>query len=229
MSYLQTLPPDVLRQTALKLPEDEVINLIGDEHLDKVLDDRFWREKHIQDFGQALLDKYPIEEPIRNYYLLTLIWKMRHKIIKGIDSEPRIQELEGETDEDRTNENFNIEHRIDQLQKVLKHYEKVKNMQEKREKYLELLNKLRNNKWPRFVIEDPEDYDILYEGGSMYNIVIDDKWKDLSEKYLLKMLKVKFGILSIPNTEYFDNVIWQIYANTIEYQDNEGRYLQIPE
>lgn len=42
MDYLQTLPPDLLRQTALSLPPKDIFNLSLDPNFNYLLTDKFW-------------------------------------------------------------------------------------------------------------------------------------------------------------------------------------------
>lgn len=165
---------------------------------------------HINDFGD-FKDEYPIKEPIRNYYLLSLIFRLRNKTITKIDLVPEIGDIPGETSEDDANENFNIDHRITEITNALKHYENIKKIQEEREKIYKLLTRLRGDKWPQFIMDDkePEKYDIVYQGGSLYYIYNGKKLVELEERYLLEMLGVKFGIVG-PDGKYFGRVIWQI-------------------
>jgi hypothetical protein len=51
MDYLSTLPPDLLRETASSLPPDDVIKLIADPDLNKILNDQFWKNKIKSDFS----------------------------------------------------------------------------------------------------------------------------------------------------------------------------------
>lgn len=71
MDYFQTLPSDLLRQTALSLPPETIFKLSVDPRFDNIFTDEFWKEKLVIDFKQNYSSP-----PIKNSYLYTLINKI---------------------------------------------------------------------------------------------------------------------------------------------------------
>lgn len=67
MNYLESLPSDLLRQTALSLPPETIFKLSRDPKFDRVFTDDFWKEKLKIDFDQDYSSP-----PIKNSYLYTL-------------------------------------------------------------------------------------------------------------------------------------------------------------
>lgn len=69
MDYFQTLPPDILRQTALKMKSPDIINLSFDPKFENILNEKFWEEKLKIDKYYKYQFAYIIEEKPYNEYL----------------------------------------------------------------------------------------------------------------------------------------------------------------
>lgn len=88
MDYLQTLPPDLLRQTALSLSPQDIINLSFDPKFNHLLTDRFWQEKLKVDseyFEDEFGDNYDLLLQIRErsyHEYLYIYYRILEKIIQ---------------------------------------------------------------------------------------------------------------------------------------------------
>lgn len=205
MDYLQTLPPDVLRQTALKLSPKDVIKLMLDSNTNKALNNKFWQEKHDNDFEEFGYNT-PLQENIRNHYILDLITEIENE-------ENRYTSFANELKE--SNEDLNNWKQIINLaNNLLTLGLKAKEANIEKEKYKEILYQLRIQQygfWPRYYEdkpENPQNYDV-YGSYETKRIWFNGRWHKSLIKYfnsVLKKLKLK-DLTAIQK----DIVLQQIY------------------
>jgi hypothetical protein len=200
MDYLQTLPPDVLRQTAMSLPAEDVIKLIDDENLNKILNSNFWLEKYRLDYNES--PDYPIYEPYRNYYILALIEVNIHNLISA---ENEIFEITSIIKDVVTTRDYNeIEKITNDLTEMIKQAKKAK---QDIEKYGDLLYSLRIQQFPYW----PRQYDIKPDNPKEFDRYKHKVWYDGKWSFLHRCewdIVKSFGLDYEVNV---DKVIRQVY------------------
>lgn len=210
MNYLQTLPPDLLRQTALNLPPEDVVNLILDKDLNKVLNDKFWEDKYNDDFRSLKKQSKDIlNENIRNKYILKLLRKIDNE---KTDLSNTLYDWRNEVG-DLAREN-NWREILDFADKLRDIGEKLKVVTENEEKYKEILYQLRLQQfgfWPKYYEDKPNNPNEFDIAGIVVQIWYKGRWHELSNKYIDRLLSK----LSINRKELSENdrsgLIYQIY------------------
>lgn len=216
MDYLQTLPKDVLRQTALSLPPEDVVELIEDKDLDNILNENFWKDKLQLDFPNT---NFPIKETNKNYYLLNVIisnTKEKTKLFENIKD--FIDQLTIELEIPDGDSDKIIEY-TDDIKKIAKKA-KLKDST----KYKKILTNLRlkqDPSWPIILnaekINENESYfDIFGEEKQpkqldLHNeyIWVNNNWYEFTPKYKPTILKH----FNIPPDNKYRNIIGQIYLD----------------
>lgn len=186
MNYLQTLPPDVLRQTALSLSGKDVIKLLEDKDLNEILNNNFWEEKIKIDFSKYKGMK--MVEDIRNEYIKQYIYQTHNK---EVDMNNKLYEMKDDFEDlVRDGEYDNIIKFADKIKSLAKRGKDYKNDVEEAKNILYKLREKQGSNWPRYYEskpENPNEFD-KYDDKIWYH----GKWR--REREVKDKIMEKFGV-----------------------------------
>lgn len=214
MDYFQTLPADLLRQTALSLPPSDIINLSLDSKFNYLLTDKFWEKKFELDleyFNKCLpyLSLLQIQEKPYNEYLYLYY---RCLGTNPINREYKITNL-------LTSRIIYAESKYNLYGKPI--YPDMFPLSLKLE--IEVRNKLikeRGENWPQIYfansikeINNSKDYDMVINEEELKYIILDGKLEFFSSKNNFELFQPLFDKFkySKNNWVYRKQAITQIY------------------
>lgn len=214
MDYLESLPPDVLRQTALSMDPADVFELSLDPKFEKILNENFWKEKlKINKFEPRDPDiiniyDYELQEPAYNEFL--------YKYYRFLQENAKVNiqyfyDIISPLPQDRNN--------LEELERMKRDLDISINILKFADKVKERLIKIRPKSWPKLYTEmnmpgKPRLYDAI------------DKDKYLSVKAgPLKYIKV---YKSNPSTKIIKEILENKEIDIIERKNRfYGHYKAI--
>lgn len=217
MDYLETLPPDVLRQTALSMDPADVFELSLDPKFKKILNEKFWEDKlKINKFQPRDPDiitqfEYIIEEPFYNQYLYKYYRFLQERIFYN-----NLENIHNKIAEFPYERNS-----IDELKEMKQALDLSLNLSEFAERIKERLIQVRGKTWPRLYNEMNRpnvfrQYDGFVDGEKLF-IKVGDKLRLINldttkfNKVKLRSLFENFGVNYSNLTGYLIAAVNQIY------------------